>query len=52
MSQFNIHRKDTGVKTIYHEIPTNNIFNNLMEEFLSKKHPKRRYFIHINNNQT
>lgn len=40
--RFNIYSKDIGVKTIYHETAHHNIFSNLVEEFMSKKHPRRQ----------
>ena len=39
---FDIYRTDVGVKSIYHETQPNNIFKSLVNEFISKKHPKRR----------
>lgn len=40
--KFYIYRADVGAKTIYHELQPNNIFISLINEFISKKHPKRR----------
>lgn len=40
--KYNIYRTDKRVKTIYHKMENNSIFINLVNEFLSKKHPKRR----------